>query len=70
MLYPYRATFLTRFHSSEAYSFSNWQLAFEVDLKLVDATSDDLAEAILKRFHSHSTFKQLILDLSSKLVFH
>lgn len=69
MLYPYWTTFLNRFYSSEAYSFSNWQLAFEVDLKLVDATSDDLAEAILKRFHSHSMFKQLILDLSSELVF-
>jgi hypothetical protein len=50
------------------YDFSNWRLAFEVDLKLVDAAEDSITDVILQRLDRthHSTFKQLIIDFSSE----
>ena len=57
--------FIYCFTRSEAYSFSNWRLAYVIDLKLVDATANDIPGAIIPRFHGHSKFKQLILDFSS-----
>ncbi|KAI5120808.1 hypothetical protein M0805_003206 [Coniferiporia weirii] len=52
---------------AEPYTFSNWRLAFEVDLKLVDATNESVADVVLKRLNSlrPSAVKQLILDLST-----
>ncbi|KLO12543.1 hypothetical protein SCHPADRAFT_410840 [Schizopora paradoxa] len=52
---------------SESYSFSNWTVAFEVELKMVDAKEESLSGTILKRFGPKGThaFKQLILDFST-----
>lgn len=54
--------------SAEVQSFSGWRLAFEVDLKLIDATEQTISDVILKRLdrHHHSSFKQLIIDFSSE----
>ncbi len=56
------------FDSSQSYSFSNWRVAFEVDLKLVDAKEESISDVVLKRFgrKGHHAFKQLVLDFSSK----
>ncbi|THU95309.1 hypothetical protein K435DRAFT_839574 [Dendrothele bispora CBS 962.96] len=52
---------------SEIYNFSNWRIAFEVQLKLVDASESSISNVILKRYGrtGHSSFKHLILDLST-----
>ncbi|KAI5120814.1 hypothetical protein M0805_003211 [Coniferiporia weirii] len=52
---------------TQSYPFANWRLAFEVDLKLVDATVDSVPDVILRRLGSlqPSTIKQLVLDLST-----
>ncbi|KLO12433.1 hypothetical protein SCHPADRAFT_420281 [Schizopora paradoxa] len=52
---------------SQSYSFSNWVVAFEVELKMVDVKEESLSEIVLKRFGHKGThaFKQLILDFST-----
>lgn len=52
--------------SSDLHTFTRWRLAFEVELKLVDATEISLSEIILKRLdrEHHRTFKQLVIDFS------
>ena len=53
-------------YSAEKQEFSGWRLAFEVDLKLIDATEESVSKVLLSRLgDQRNSFKQLVMDFSS-----